>query len=203
LLLQLLGCAKQAEPTGDVDRRGAAAVWQTNEVENEGCLHVHTQWDRFLAAKVKISQGKYRESLTELDGISVSTQEEESVKLILMGQSYEGLDDRASAFAAYKKAASADPLGSAAILREGVLHYKMGDPKLANILLSRYVRVNTGNPEAFYYLFLCEVIEKERLESAKKVIVLDGPDGFWSTKLLKAASLRPPGIHGEESAGPK
>jgi tetratricopeptide (TPR) repeat protein len=150
---------------------------------------------QFVVARVKISQGKYREALREVEAINAKTSEEESVKLILLGQSYEGLYDMARAFPAYKKARPLTPLG---LLREGVCHYKMGDPLLARSLLRAYCKVEPGNAEAYYYLFLCGGrLEAEKAIYAGRVIALDGPNGYWSTQLLKAIGQE----KGEETKG--
>ena len=127
----------------------------------------------------------YRESVGELGSIATKTPEEEALKLVLLGESYEGLVDSARAFAAYAKAESAAPQISVAILREGVLHYKMGDPLRARDLLSRYVQREGGNAEAFYYLFLCEYDADTKASLARTVILLDAPSGAWLTRLLR------------------
>jgi tetratricopeptide (TPR) repeat protein len=185
VLVQSIGCATHADNNRDVDERGTAARRSTCETDSELCPAPSTEYDEFLAAKVHISQHKYRESLGELGHIATKTPEEEALKLVLLGESYEGLVDSARAFAAYEKAESLAPEISVAILCEGVLDYKQGDLLRARDLLSRYVRLEGGNAEAFYYLFLCEYDADRKALLARKVILLDASGGVWSTRLFR------------------
>jgi tetratricopeptide (TPR) repeat protein len=141
----------------------------------------------FLAARMKIARCKYRDALEDLNRITTNTPDDEALKLILLGQCYEGLPDITRAFAAYEKAEAVAPPGAAAILRKGILHRKRGDLDKARELLARYVQLEPGNPEACYHLFLCEQHDaKKKAALAKQLVELDGPDGNWSAELLKA-----------------
>jgi Flp pilus assembly protein TadD len=144
-----------------------------------------------LTIKLKISEGSYKEALQLIERISApSLEEEEAQKLVLAGQSFEGLNDVASAREAYSRAQSLAPAFSAPILREGVLRYRRGDLEGARSLLYRYVERESGNPEAFYYLVLCEPDERRKAAFIRKVAILDGPTGTWSKELLRSF---PPG----------
>jgi len=206
LLARIVHLSARADPRCDVDKRRVKGTPATEEAESQHSWDAHRPYVHFLEAKLKISQGKYRESLREAEAITAKTPEEESLKLILMGQSYEGLLDSAHAFAAYDKAQAVTPLCSAAILRRGVLQYKMGDLVEAERQLSRYVRLEPGNPEVFYYLFLLSLAQDDardtRAKLARKVSLLDGPNGFWSTELLKTVrkNAKPQKVEAEAKA---
>jgi predicted Zn-dependent protease len=146
--------------------------------------------DHFMAAKVKISQEGYRDALRELEGTITSKPEEEAIKLLLLGQANEGLNNTAQALAAYRKARSIAPNLSVAVLREGVLKYKLGNLEEAKQLLSQYTKLESGNPEAFYYLFLlahCQGDTDKKAMFTERVIALDAPNGYWSNKILSLA----------------
>lgn len=188
LILILLARAVEA-----LDEKGAAGKGdETREAEGSATESLEAnnwldsiQYGRFLEAKLRISERKYREALQQLDRIAASTPEEESLKLILLGQCYEGLPAIARALTAYRQAEKVAPPGSAAVLRQGILQYKLGDRQSAMTLLRRYIDMEPGNPEAFYYLFLLlrDDDPHERARFARKVVLLDGPNGFWSAQL--------------------
>jgi Flp pilus assembly protein TadD len=141
---------------------------------------------RLLAARVAIAEARYREALDLLDRIPARTTEEEAQELVLVGQSFEGLNDVARASQAYTRAQSLAPTLPAPILREGVLRYHRGDTEGARRLLYRYIELESGNPEAYYYLSLCEHDPGRRVPFIGKVAVLDGPTGTWSSALLRS-----------------
>jgi Flp pilus assembly protein TadD len=141
---------------------------------------------RLLAARLEIAAGRYREALELLDRIPARSPEEEAQKLVLSGLSFEGLNDVARASDAYSRAQSLAPAFPVPILREGVLRYRRGDRDGARALLSRYVGRESGNPEAFYYLSLCEQDPLRLATFVSKVAILDGPTGTWSSELLRA-----------------
>ncbi len=184
-------CVRQGGGNKDVgDRRGAAKS-ATREADSDPTPLASNQFIQFVEAKVKISQGKYHEAVAEIDSIRTDAPEEQSLKLVLLGESYEGLVDSARAFAAYKKAQRVAPPGSVAMLREAVLDFTQGDLVAAEQLLRRYIRLEPGNPEAYYYLFLCvDDDSNEQAVSARMVAALDGPTGAWSTELLKTVERR-------------
>ncbi len=139
---------------------------------------------RLLAVKVAIAEGRYQEGLDQLDQIAVDSQEEEAEKLVLSGQGFEGLNDAARAHDAYTRARELDPEFAAPLLREGVLLYRRGDREGARILLYRYLQAEAGNPEALYYLALCELDRSRRADAVRRLVVLDGPSAAWSRELL-------------------
>ena len=141
---------------------------------------------RLLAAKLEIVEGRYRDALDLLDRIAARTAEEEAQKLVLVGQSFEGLNDVANAHDAYSRARSLAPEFAAPILREGVLRYRRGDREGARALLYRYVDLESGNPEAFYFLSLCEQDPVRKGTFVRKVVLLDSPVGTWSSELLRS-----------------
>jgi hypothetical protein len=47
-------------------------------------------------------------------------------------------------------------------------------------------KLEPGNPEAFYYLALCEPDPSRKSEFARRVAILDGPAGTWSRELLRS-----------------
>jgi Flp pilus assembly protein TadD len=143
---------------------------------------------RLLAAKAEIAKGRYREALDLLAGVPAESPEEEAYKLVLSGQSFEGLDDSARAHDAYARARSVAPAFPPPILRQGVLHYRGGDREGARRLLYRYVQLEPGNPEAFYYLALCELDPPRRASFARTLAVLDGSTATWSSELLRSLS---------------
>jgi Flp pilus assembly protein TadD len=142
---------------------------------------------RLLAAKVAIAEGRYEEAIDQLDRIAVESQEEEAEKLVLSGQGFEGLNDAARAHDAYTRARALAPEFAAPLLREGVLLYRRGDREGARILLYRYLRAEPGNPEALYYLALCELDRSRRSDAVRSLAVLDGPSAAWSSELLESA----------------
>ena len=139
---------------------------------------------RLLAAKVAIGEGRYQEALDQLDQIEVDSPEDEAQKLVIAGQSFEGLNDAGRAHEAYARARALAPELAAPLLREGVLLYRRGDREGARILLYRYFQVEPGNPEALYYLALCELDRSRRAEAVRRLAVLDGPSAAWSRELL-------------------
>ena len=141
---------------------------------------------RLLTAKVEIAEGRYREALELLDRIDARTADEEADKLVLLGQGFEGLNDAASARDAYSRARSLAPGFPAPVLREAVLLYRRGDRAGARILLYRYLQVESGNPEAFYYLALCEDDPSRRAESVRRLAILDGSAATWSSQLFRS-----------------
>lgn len=139
-----------------------------------------------LAAKLEIADGRYRKALDLLDRIKTRTVEEEAEKLILRGEGLEGLNESAQAREAYVRAQSLVPGFAISILREGVLRYHRGDVEGARILLHRYVERESGNPEAFHYLALCEQNPARKATFVRKTVALDGPDGLWSRELRQS-----------------
>jgi Flp pilus assembly protein TadD len=139
-----------------------------------------------LAAKVQIGKGRYREALDLLARLPTETPEEEAHKLVLSGQGYEGLDDSWRAHHAYARARTLAPSFPAPILRQGVLHYLGGDREGARRLLYRYVQLEPGNPEAFYYLALCEQDPPRRANFVRTLVLLDSPTSTWSSELFRA-----------------
>jgi tetratricopeptide (TPR) repeat protein len=139
---------------------------------------------RLLTVKVAVADGRYREALDMLEDIPAPSPEEEAHKLVLAGQAFEGLNDAARARDAYQAAQSRAPGFPAPLLREGVLRYHRGDRAGACILLYRYVDVEPGNPEAFYYLALCENAAQRRADLLRKLAILDGPTAPWARGLL-------------------
>ena len=140
---------------------------------------------QLLAAKAKILQGKYQESIRELETLRGSTLEEQATKLILIGQCYEALPDISRAFAAYRQAQSTAPGVHSAILREGVLCLKNEDLEMGQRLLKKYIQLEAGNPEAFYYLWLYETNREKRGIYLRRVLILDEPGGSWAKRILK------------------
>jgi tetratricopeptide (TPR) repeat protein len=139
-----------------------------------------------LAVRVAVAEGRYSEALELLDDIPAEGSEEQAQKLILSGQAFEGLNDAARARDAYQRAQALAPDLPTSILREGVLRYRRGDRAGARLLLRRYVDIEPGNPEAFYYLALCEDAPERRTAVARKLALLDGPTAPWSRELLGA-----------------
>jgi tetratricopeptide (TPR) repeat protein len=140
---------------------------------------------RLLAAKLAIAEGRHREALDLLDGVVAYTAREEAEQLVVAGQAFEGLDDVAGAHASYARAQTLDPALQAPLLRRAVLLYRGGDREGARLLLRRYVEIESGNPEAFYYLSLCELDPDRNATFARTVAILDGPGGAWSRELLR------------------
>src|SRR5262245_20072211 len=143
---------------------------------------------QLLAVKLRIAAGTYREALDLLTEIVVSGPAEEAHKLVLVGLSFEGLNDVARASEAYDRAASLAPGFHTPVLRQAVLHYHRGDVEAARRLLLRYVQLESGNPEAFFYIALCELDPPRRSAWLTKVAVLDGPSGSWSDELLRSVT---------------
>jgi Flp pilus assembly protein TadD len=141
---------------------------------------------RLLAVKVALAEGRHSEALELLDDIPAQSSEEEAHKLVLSGQAFDGLNDAARARDAYQTAQSLAPELPAPILREGVLRYHRGDRAGARLLLYRYVEVESGNPEAFYYLALCEDALERQADVVRKLALLDGPTAPWSRELLRS-----------------
>lgn len=141
---------------------------------------------RLLAAKLEIVEGRYRDALDMLDRVAASNTQEEAQKLVLVGQSFEGLNDVARAHDAYARARSLAPEFAAPILREGVLRYRRGDLEGARVLLYRYVDAESGNPEAFYFLALCEHDPLRKATFIRKAVILDSPVGTWSSELFRS-----------------
>ena len=183
LLTQCCVCAMPAEQGGDVGKKSQAPGVTTDDAEAE---RANARWPKFLAAKVKIAERKFDEALREVKSVETETPQEEVVKLILLGRCHEGLVDFASALAAYKKAQSLGPPGAIGVLRRASVHYRSEDFELAKDLLREYIKVEPGNPEAYFYLVMLTRfdINPDRAMYARKVILLDGPDGFWSKALL-------------------
>lgn len=145
--------------------------------------HTNQQMKELLAARVEIARGHYREALAILDALAASSPLNQAATLILKGESYEGLHDAPKAYSAYREAQVLAPDLAAAVLREGVLSYKMGDRVKAKMLLQRYVKRESGNAEAFYYLSLCEDRTEQQTAFQRQVVMLDGPHGNWSELL--------------------
>lgn len=139
-----------------------------------------------LAARVEIVHGRYREALALLDAFSPSSPLNQAARLILKGESFEGLHDAPHAYSAYREAQLLAPELAAGLLREGVLSYKTGDRAKAKRLLYRYVDMEGGNPEAFYYLSLCEDRVEEQSAFQRQMIVLEGPSDSWSELLARS-----------------
>ena len=177
---------RKADQDIGANKRQVVGTPETGQVEREHSRATSRHYAQFLSVKAKISHRKYRESLVEIERITASTPEEESLKLIMLGQAYEGLRDIAQAYVAYEKAQSLVPAGSVATLREGVLYYKSGDLKKAELLLRRYIVLEPGNPEASYYLFLLAGTPNEKAMFARRVVALDAENGFWSNELLRS-----------------
>jgi tetratricopeptide (TPR) repeat protein len=140
---------------------------------------------QLLAAKVKLAEGSHRDVLELLDAIIAESAEEEAHKLLLAGQSFEGLNDVPRAIEAYTRAQSLAPELAVPLLRRGALSYHAGDREAARRLLLRYVELEPGNPEAYYYLALCEPIPLRRSAFVSTVAILDGPAAAWSSELLR------------------
>jgi Flp pilus assembly protein TadD len=141
---------------------------------------------QLVAAKVELAGSRYRNALGLLERITACSAEEEAQKLVLLGESFEGLNDAARAHDSYAQAQSIAPAFAVPILREGVLRYYRGDLEGARILLYRYVDRESGNPEAYYYLALCERDPLRKAALVRKVAILDGPTGAWSKELLQS-----------------
>jgi tetratricopeptide (TPR) repeat protein len=141
---------------------------------------------QLLAAKLDLAAGAYRQALDALDRIAAPTSEAEAHRLVLAGQGHEGLNDAGRASEAYDRAHALAPELHVPILRQGVLHYRRGDPEAARQLLSRYIKLEPGNPEAFYYLALCEPVPARKSALVRRVAILDGPTGTWSRELLRS-----------------
>ena len=141
---------------------------------------------QLLAARLDLAAGAYRQALDALNRIAAPTSEQEAHRLILAGQCHEGLNDAGRAAEAYDRAHALDPRLHVAVLRQGVLRYRRGDLDAARRLLSRYVQLEPGNPEAFCYLALCEPDPPRRSAFARRVAILDGPAGTWSRELLRS-----------------
>jgi Flp pilus assembly protein TadD len=141
---------------------------------------------QLIAAKVELAGGRCPEALILLDRITARTAEEEAHKLVVSGECFEGLNDAARAHDAYSQAQSIAPAFAVPILREGVLRYHRGDLEGARLLLYRYVERESGNPEAFFYLALCERDSPRRAALIREVAILDGPTGAWSSQLLQS-----------------
>lgn len=139
----------------------------------------------FLRAKIQSIHGNFKESLARLDDLTVNTLEEEAIKLTLAGQNHEKLNNILQAYASYQKAQSIAPELPAPVLREGVLSYKSGDIEKARMILYRYINMEGGNPEAYYYLYRIEPDQERKSGFLKRVVILDGPDGLWSIKAYK------------------
>ena len=140
---------------------------------------------RLLAVRTEIAEGRHREALDLLTEMTTRTAEEEAQQLVLSGQAFEGLDDAERARAAYSRARELAPALAEPILREAVLLYQRGDTQGARRLLRRYLQAEKGNPEAFYYLALCESDPAERASSARRLAILDGK-GTWSRDLSRS-----------------
>jgi tetratricopeptide (TPR) repeat protein len=143
---------------------------------------------QLLAAKLDLAAGAYRQALDALDRIVALTAEEEAYCLVLAGQGHEGLNDAGRAGEAYDRAHALAPELHVPILRKGVLHYRQGDPEAARRLLSRYIQLEPGNPEAFFHLALCEPDPRRKSAFARQVAILDNPAGTWSRELLRSFS---------------
>jgi tetratricopeptide (TPR) repeat protein len=139
---------------------------------------------QLLAAKLHLAAGAYRQALDALDRIAALTPDEEAYRLVLAGQGHEGLNDATRASEAYDRAHALAPELHVPILRQGVLRYHRGDPEAARRLLSRYIQLEPGNPEAFFYLALCEPDPARKSAFAVRVAILDGPAGTWARELL-------------------
>ena len=141
---------------------------------------------QFLAVRLDLAAGACRQALDTLDRLPTLSGEDEAYRLLLAGQAHEGLEDAARAGEAYDRAHALAPGLHLPILRQGVLHYRRGDPEAARRLLSRYMELEPGNPEAFCYLALCEPDPSRRSAFARRLAILDGPDGTWSRELLRS-----------------
>lgn len=140
-----------------------------------------------LTARAEIAAGRHREALGLLEDVATPTPDEEAQKLLLSGLAFEGLNDAGHASEAYVRARELVPAFAAPILREGVLLYHRGDTEGARRLLHRYLQAEEGNPEALYYLALCEIDPAQRASFARKLSVLDGT-GTWSRDLTRSLS---------------
>jgi tetratricopeptide (TPR) repeat protein len=143
---------------------------------------------QFLAVKLDIAEGRPREALRLLDRVPQHTPEEEAQKLVLAGQSLEAMNDVNRAWDAYERALALVPAFPTPFLRKGVLRYRRGDREGARFLLYRYIALESGNPEAFYYLALCEQDPQRNASFVGKLAILDGPTGTWSRDLLRSLS---------------
>lgn len=141
---------------------------------------------QLLAARVDLAAGAYRRALDALNRIATRTPEDEAHRLVLAGQGHEGLNDAVRASEAYDRAHALAPELHLPILRQGVLRYRRGDPEAARRLLSRYIQLESGNPEAFFYLALCELDQTRKSAFARRLAILDGPAGTWSRDLLRS-----------------
>jgi Flp pilus assembly protein TadD len=139
-----------------------------------------------LDVKCAIAEARYRDALALLERVPADTADERAEVLVLEGESHEGLDDAAAASDAYARAEALAPAFPAPILRQGVLHYRRGDPERARRLLQRYVALETGNPEAYFYLARCEREAARKAVLVRRLVTLDGPSGSWSRALLGA-----------------
>jgi len=196
-----LRTACAAEPSNNEgDGGGSTGIHRiTRDSENVAVGPIHDCV--LINAKEKFTRKEYRESLAELRKVDGNSPEEEAIKLILTGQCFEELHDFPRAFSAYRKAKSVAPGISVSILREAVLCYKLCDLERARFLLDRYVTQESGNPEAYCYLYFCAVLFDEDAEQQanflRQVIVLDGPRGSWlaRAKIGPVASQETSGNH--------
>ncbi len=140
-----------------------------------------------LAARAEIAAGRHSEALDLLEEVATSSPDEEAQKLLLSGLIFEGFNDAGRASEAYSRARELVPAFAAPILREGVLLYHRGDTEGARRFLHRYLQAEKGNPEALYYLALCEADPARRATFARRLAVLDGT-GTWSRDLSRSLS---------------
>jgi Flp pilus assembly protein TadD len=141
--------------------------------------------DVLLLAKNRITARQFKPALQLLDSVSVSDPAQEVSRQILRGLCFEGLVSNAEAAAAYDQALTAVPDDPAALLRLGVLAYRTGDIERARGLLNRSAAAGSGNPEAYYYLYVIERLPDERARALRQLLANDGPNGPWAARALQ------------------
>ena len=141
--------------------------------------------DKLLLSKNWIIARDFSQALQLLDGISLSNGQQEAVRQILRGLCLERMLRISEANAAYENALQAVPDYSAALLRLGVLAYRMGDVARARQLIGRLIAAGFGSPEAYYYLYLTEPVAAERAQALIQLLALDGPNGPWAALALQ------------------
>jgi Flp pilus assembly protein TadD len=144
-----------------------------------------TSAERLLLAKEWIVAQKFGPALTLLNAQPFTESPLEALRHVLRGECFEGLRDVANADAAYHAALATVPNDAAALLRLGVMRYLGGDTTAALDFVRRATRAETGNPEAYYYLYLLAPLPSETAAALQSLLAADGPNGSWSALALK------------------
>lgn len=168
----------------------AVFLFSVHAVCDESAKIQHLDGDRnafngqALSARILLARGDHLKALAELTSIHTHDAEEESTKLILMGLCHETGGDDQSASKLYRRAVQASAKCTVAHLREAVLSYRRGELDHAITMLENYILKDSGNPEAYFYLYVSVADGVERQRYLRRVLELDGVDGFWTKQVV-------------------